>query len=302
MSVENRLFRAYGKGCGRGLLIYALAAVVVLCGVCSISAMVMVIPAGESRGILWAVLVSVFVLLVVGITAIGAVIVIRRRAATLDAVFAPLGLAGKSYMYNGRQYHGTYRGYPLHIYFYRGPTLAIYVDVPLGVRMGVGRGGALSSAAAQLTDKDALEVDDPRFEHLEVYPSHPEWATEFLANPETRETILRLTSEETASEVRVFSITPEALLWQTRYLPMRFITAERVRAWLDDLSQLARLARDVPPPDHPLQESGMEQTARAERGKFVWPAVGITCGVLALMGVCMLLVSGVLIYLSEGGM
>jgi hypothetical protein len=301
MSVEKRLFRAYGQGCGRGLLIYALVAVVMVSGFCCVSVLVMAVP-GENRAIAWAVGVSLFVLLAVGVTVAWAVWTIRKRAHTLDDVFTPLGLEGKAYLQNGRQYHGTYHGYPVHVYFSRGPTLAIYIDVPLGVRMGVGRDGVLSGAAAKVASKDALEVGDPRFGHLVVYPSHREWAAEFLENPQAREDILRLTTEETATEVRVFSITPGAMMWQVRYLPMRVITTENVRTWLDALYQLARAAEGVTPPEHPMQESRLEHTSRANRGKLVLPIAGLTCGFIALVSLCILGVAGLLIYLTESGL
>jgi hypothetical protein len=301
MSVEKRLFRAYGQGCGRGLLIYALVAVVMVSGFCCVSVLVMAVP-GENRAIAWAVGIALFVMLAVGVTVAWAVWAIRRRASTLDDVFIPLGLEGKAYLQNGRQYHGAYHGYPVHVYFSRGPTLTIYLDAPLGVRMGVGRSGALSGAAAKITSKDALEVDDPEFGHLVVYPSHREWASEFLENPQAREGILRLTNEETATEVRVFSIAPSAVMWQVRYLPMRLITTENVRTWLDDLYQLTRLAQSVTPPEHPIQESGLEHTVRSERSKLTMPIVGVTCGVIALMSLCTLGVAGVLMYLTDSGL
>ncbi len=246
MSTENRLFRAYGQGCARGTLLYMAVAIVVIGGFCCLSALAFLLPIDEEFQLfVWVGLVVTFMFTAVGVTAIGAVVVIRRRASELDEAFLPFGLEGRGYLTNGRQYHGTFRGYAIHVYFYRGPTLQIYLDVPLGTRVGIGRHGAISRLAADMTDKKPLPVDDPDFDHLVIYPDDTQWASDLFADPKARETILRLTDEETAAELRTLSITPNALLWQSRYNPVRNINPEAMRAWMNDLYELARIARGL---------------------------------------------------------
>ena len=299
MSVENRLFRAYGRGYSRSFLIYILVTAVALGGVGCITGLVFVLPL-EDKGFVWLAAFVSFILLTLVVTLVGAMVVIRRRANTLDDVFSPLGLEGKAYLQNGRQYRGTYRGYPVHIYFRRGPRLEIYLDVPLGVHLGIGCKDSIPRAAANISGKDALEVNDPEFSHLAVYPSHPRWADEFLKDPQTRAAILRLTNEETATEIRVFNIAPGALSWQAHYLPMNLITAENVRAWLGILHELARLAQTVPPPENPVQESGLTRTLRTDRHRPTLTVAAFTCGFFVLMAACIVIGVAALIFLSGG--
>jgi hypothetical protein len=237
-----------------------------------------------------------------GIVAVWAVITIRGRASELDKAFLPLGLQGRGYLINGRQYHGRFRGYAVHVYFYRGPTLQIYLDLPLGTRLGIGRQGAISQFAADLMDKKALSVDDPAFDHLVIYPVDYEWAGEFLADHQARAAILRLTDEDTAAELRALSITPNALLWQSHYNTVRNIHPESVRAWIDDLYELARIAQGLRSPRVTAVESDLERASRADRGKFTWPVLGVTCGIIAAMAACIIAISAVVIILMESGL
>ena len=302
MSTENRLFRAYGQGCARGTLLYTVTAVIVIGGFCCLSALAFMLPIDEEiRLFVWAGVIVAFMFTAVGTTAIGAVIVIRRRASELDEAFLPFGLEGRGYLTNGRQYHGTFRGYAIHVYFYRGPTLQIYLDVPLGTRVGMGRHGAISDLAADMTDKKPLPVNDPDFDHLVIYPDDIHWASDLLADPKAREAILRLTDEESAAELRTLSIMPKALLWQSRYNPVRNINPETMRARMDDLYELARIAEGLTPPTVTAAESGIEHTTRTDRSRYTWPIVGITCGVFAAMAACVLVISAaVIIYLESG--
>ena len=303
MTTENRLFRAYGQGCARGTLLYAVIAVIVIGGFCCLSALAFMLPIDEDiRLFVWVGLVVAFMITALGVTAVGAVIIIRRRASALDRAFIPFGLEGRGYLTNGRQYHGMYRAYPVHVYFYRGPTLQIYLDVPLGTRVGIGRHGAISRLAADMTDKKELSIDDPGFEHLVIYPDDIQWASDLFADPHSRETILRLIDEDTAVELRTLSITPNALLWQSRYNPVRNINPKTVRVWINDLYELARIAQGLTPPTVTAAESGLEHTTRTDRSKYTWPIVGITCGIIAAMVGCIIAVSAIVIILAESGL
>lgn len=302
MSTENRLFRAYGQGCARGTLIYTLVAVIVIGGFCCLSAVAFMLPIDDgSKPFVWVGLIVTFMFVAIGVTVVGAVFVIRKRASELDEIFVPFGLQGRGYLTNGRQYHGTFHGYPMHVYFYRGPTLQIYLDVPLRTRLGIGRHGAISRLAADMVDKEPFIVDDDEFDHLVVYPDDHQWAADLFADPQARETILRLTNEEAAAELRSLSITPMALLWQTRHLPMRHINAESVRTWINDLYELTRIAQGLTPPTVTALESSLEQTSRTDRGKYTWPIIGITCGIVAAMAGCIIAISAIVIIFAGSG-
>jgi len=303
MSTENRLFQAYGQGCARSTLIYVLVAVAIFGGFCFLSVGAFLLPIDQDTKLwIWLVLLLLFMFAAITATVIGSVWVIRKRAAELDAAFLPLGLQGRGYLQNGRQYHGTYRGYPMHIYFYRGPTLQIYQDVPLGTRLGIGHKSELARLASSMISKEVLDLNDPEFEHLAIYPEDQRWAADLFADPQARAAILRLTGEETATELRSLSVTPKALLWQSRYLPVRAINLENVRAWVNDLSELARIAQGLTPPTVTALESILEQNVRLDRSKYTGRIVGITCGVIGLMTACMVGVSILLIILTESGM
>jgi hypothetical protein len=303
MTTENRLFRAYGKGCARGTLLYSIVAFIVMGGFCFLSALILLLPIDDDVQIfVWVGLVVAFILLIVGSTALAAVIIIRKRASVLDEVFVPLGLAGRGYLTNGRQYHGNYRGSDIHVYFYRGPTLQIYLDVPLGTRIGIGRHGAISNLAADITDTQTLHLDDPAFEHLVVYPDDALWAADLFANPQARDVILRLMDEDSPSELRILSFTPNALLWQSRYNIVQNINPDTARSWIDDLYELAQIAQGLRSPKAPSKESSLEHTTRTERSKYTWPVIGITCGVIVSMSVCILLISAIAIMLAESGL
>lgn len=302
MSTENRLFQAYGQGCARGMLIYAVVAVIVIGGFCCLSVLAFMLPIDEDiRLFVWVGLVITFILTASLITFVGAVLVIRRRASKLDETFLPLGLEGRRYLTNGRQYHGTFQGYPIHVYFYRGPTLQIYLDVPLRTRVGIGRQGAISSLAANMTNKKPLSLDDPEFEDYVIFPDDHHWTAELFTDPQAREIIQRLIAEDTAVELRTLSITPNALLWQSRYNPLRNINPESVRAWFNDLFELARIAQGLRSPSVIAEESGLERTTRTDRGKYTWPIVGITCGVFGALAACIIAISVAFILLAESG-
>lgn len=302
MTTENRLFRAYGQGCARGTLLYAVTAVVIFGGFCCLSAGAFMLPVDEDLRLwIWVGLIVLFIFTMIGGTVIWAVTTIRKRSSKLDEIFTPLGLTGRGYLTNGRQYHGTYRGYPMHVYFYRGPTLQIYLDIPLGTRVGIGRHGAISRLAANMTDKEALTIADPEFEHLVIYPDDPQWAAELFADAQARAAVLRLTNEDAAAEIRGLNVTPNALLWQSHHLPLRNINTDTVRAWVNDLYELARIAQGLTPPTITAVESKLEHTNRTDRSKYTGPIIGITCGILGLMTACVIGISVLVIILTESG-
>ena len=152
-----------------------------------------------------------------------------------------------------------------------------------------------------MVDKDSLEIDDPEFEHLVVYPDDHKWAAELFDDSQAREAILRLTTEETASELRSLSINPKSLLLQSRFIPTGSINPENVHQWVTDLYELARIAQSLQPPSVMSEESGLERSSRADRGKFILPTIGITCGFFALMTICILVITAVLIFIEESG-
>jgi len=299
---ESRIFKAWGQGCARSLIIRVVVSVVVISGFGCLTIGAYLLPIDEDiKVFVWVGIIIAFMLTLFGGVIAWGIQLIRKRGSELDQAFTPLGLEGRMYLTNGRQYHGSYRGYQVHAYFSRGPTVAIYLDVALKTRVGIGRKGAIEGAAANILDKVPLQVADPEFEHLVVYPLDKVWTAELLADDEARAAILRLTREEAATELRSFSVMPEALLMQARYIPTGNINPEVVSAWVNDLYEVARIANRLPSANLRAEESKIEAASRSDRGKFTWPIIGITCSVFAVMAICILIITAVLIYIEESG-
>ncbi|MFH1635567.1 MAG: hypothetical protein ABIG63_16375 [Chloroflexota bacterium] len=300
--IESRLLRAWGGGCARSFVVYIAAAVVMIGGFCCLTAGAFMLPIDDdAHFFIWGGLLLAFIFLVTGGVIAWGVGSIRKRAGELDAAFTPLGLTGKMYLQNGRQYHGTVRGHQVDVYVYRGPTLQIYLAASLGTRVGISRKGSIQKIAANILDKETLDVGAPGFEHLSIYPLDHRWTRELVTDPQAREIILRLTEEQAAAELRTLVIQPNAVLLQLNHTQIKNITPENVRAWIDDLWELARIADGLYPPTKTAEESKLELTTRTERSKYTWPTIGITCGVFAVMVACMVGVAAIFILLTEGG-
>jgi len=299
---ESRLIKAWGGGCARRFALYIAVAIVVIGGFGCLTAVTFLLPIDEDlRLYVWGGSLLAFILiLVLGVIAWG-LWSVRQRAGKLDSVFTPLGLTGKMYLQNGRQYHGTVRGRQVDVYLYRGPTLQIYLAAPLGTRVGISRKGIIQKIAADKLEKEILNLGDPGFDHLGIYPLDHRWTRELLTDPRASEIILRLTDEQSAVEIRTLMIQPNALLLQLGHTQIKNITPENVRSWMDDLWELARIAGGLRPPTKTAQESEMEHTTRTERSKYTWPIIGITCGVFALMAACMVGVAAIFVLLEKSG-
>jgi hypothetical protein len=300
---ESRLVKAWSQGCARSLALRIIVSIGVIGGFFCLAVTTALAPIEQDYKIfVWVGLVVLFLFVVIGAVIAWGVWTIRKRATELDKAFVPLGLDGRMYMQNGRQYHGTYRGYKVHAYFYRGPTIDIYLDVPLKTRVGIGRKGSIERAVANILEKVPLSVDDPEFEHLVVYPMDQAWAGKLLANPQARIAIRRLTAEGAETELRSLSVTPQALLLKSRYIPINHITPDLVRNIVNDLYEFARIAEGLTPPTITAEESKIERASRSDRSKFTWPIIGITCGFFAIMTVCILGITAVLIFIDQSGL
>ncbi|MHB0874405.1 MAG: hypothetical protein ACYC5O_00020 [Anaerolineae bacterium] len=80
---------------------------------------------GSNRPIVLALLFVSVTAAMIGVPLAVAGAVLLRRARALDAVFAPLGLSGSTYMLTGRHYQGSAAGRDAHVYAYRGPAVEV---------------------------------------------------------------------------------------------------------------------------------------------------------------------------------
>ena len=303
---EGRLARAWGRGCALSLTLRLVLLAVVLCAV--VGLIVVAVLVSGAMGVdqevgFWLFLAGLigFMFLLIAGVAVWAVLLVRNRSNQLDAAFKPLGLEGRMYLTNGRQYHGSVRGRQVDAYFYRGPILDLYVAAPLRTRFGISLKSGLGSLAADLLKREPLQISDPAFDRLALYALDERWARDLLDDPRARELILELTQDETPIEIRQLLFQPQAVHLKLQHTHLDLITPENVNAWTAALVELAELAERLTPAWVTAEESSLEQKSRMERSAFTLPVIGITCGFFALMTICILVITFVLIYLEEGG-
>lgn len=287
--MSERLFRAWGAGCGRALLIRLAATIGVLAilAVCMVIVALVPLPRRLDRQILFmvafigAIFISVFGALIIGL------LLRSRRLSELDAAFVPLGLSAHSHLITGRQYHGMWQGRQVDAYFSRGPTLEVYVSANARTRMGIGSKNRIGSAVAGMRGQAELDSADPAFESLALYAVDTLWGQSLLANSEARAAILRLMHAQGAYDLRTTSITPDAIYLQLRYVPLGRISEENVRQWLSDLIAIARAAETIPPPAQPATSHSLETRARIQRDTISVRVMVITVAAFLALGVCM---------------
>jgi hypothetical protein len=204
----------------------------------------------------------------------------------MDAAFTPLGLSGQMYLLNGRQYHGTHIGRQVDAYFYRGPTLDLYVSTPVKTRLSVGVRDRVGTAIARAFNREPSDPGDPELSHLSLYALDEAWARDLLADRTAKAALLRLTKDEGPYELRQFHLQPGALQLRLYRTSQSHITFENVELWVNDLLAIARAAEGMAPPQQTAEATPLERTVQSNRGAFLLPALGITCGVLAVIGVC----------------
>ncbi len=303
--MDNRLFKAYGAGCARSLVVQIIVGVVALCILPAIILVSMLMPLPpaleEYRPILWAfgfvAFLGLFTVVAVGWMLWGK----RQRASQFDEAFATLGLSGSNYMLNGRQYHGQVDGRKVDIYFSRGPILDIYVASPLHTRMGVGLPSTLGSAASNMLNRPQLQTGHPELAPYVFYPVDERWGRDLLDDPQARSAILRLMETPASFEIRTLFFEPEAIQIKANHISPNRITAETARQWINDLLLLAELAERLPAPTVAAQGSSLARTTRTDRNRLYWIVGGATCGFFALMTVFILIISFVMIYFMETG-
>jgi hypothetical protein len=240
----------------------------------------------NSSIILLAISLTLFMTLIFGGTFGIAAWMVLSRQRQLDAAFTPLGLTGSMYFLNGRQYHGAVGGRKVDVYFYRGPMLDLYVSTPLKTRLSVGVKDSVGQAIAGLVNRQPVKLDDPELSRLNFFLSDEPWGRAWLADPEAKAALLRLTSDEGSYELRQVHLQPEAFLLKLYHTDQKRITYENARQWIADLTTLARVAESLPAPEKIIEASPLEKSTQSDRGKLILPAIGITCGLVFVISLC----------------
>lgn len=299
---ESKVAKSWGATCARQALLAIIILLVVVASLVGLVIVSVLLPITESQRIyLWVGGLPLLLFLMVGGIFAWSAHTIRRRAAQLDAAFNPMGLNGRAYLWNGRQYHGTWSGRQVDVYFYRGPSLAIYIASPLNTRLGIRLKGPLSQMASSLSSCPELVSSDPELTHLGIYPIDERWARELLDNPQAKAAILRLTSAEAGFEFRNLLFQPEAIQFQIHRINLSTITTENLRIWIKDLFDLVGIAESLSAPRFTTVASPMERKTRLNRSDFALPIMGITCGIIAFFAAIITMIIILFINLGKGG-
>lgn len=297
---EGKLLKVWGAGCAWQFFLVMIILLVMLGGMACLVAIIGLMPVSEeARATLGFGGFLLLLFSMIAGVAIWGIWTIRKRANQLDTIFLPLGLSGRGYLTNGRQYHGLVSGRQVDVYFYRGPALDIYVAAPLRTRVGIGLKSNQSRLASNITKRIPLETGDPALAELAIYPSDPQWCAKLLEDLQVKRILPRLMADQGPFEIRNLLIQPEAVQLSLHHIPVQQITSEAMEHWLNDLVELAQIAERLPEPNQIEVASTVEQRSRLNRSSFTLPAVLITLGFLGLTTLCVFSIAMILLN-SEG--
>lgn len=304
----GKLIGAWTRDGARGILIYIVAAVIVIpLGCCLIFVPLSLVSGGSfGEGATMLILIvpmGLFFLLIFGGGGFFIYRVMSRRTHWLDEAMASLGLEGSSYGISGRQYHGVVQGREVDIILYRGPTLNIYVSTPLRTKMSVAERSGLGVGLARAFNREPLVTNNPELEDMVIFAHEERWGQDLIRQPETTAVLRRLIFGESKFLMHQVHLTPESFLFRLYRSKGMFdfqFGAAQVQAWFNDLVRLAEIAESIPAPQEAVEASRLEQGARSgEAAKWgLWIGVGIVAflclssfGILAL-GFLLALASG----------
>ena len=218
------------------------------------------------------------------------VVVRKRRSSWLDAIFGQggLGLEGRSYLFNFRQYHGQLHGRKVDVYFYRGPTLDIFISTSLKTRFNIGDKNRIGLALARTMNRTPIEINEPAWQNLSVFALDADWMRRLLANPQAKTILLRLLTDRNDALFRQVHLQPEGLylkLYRNQNLFKYGLTAEQVNRWMSDLFTLAQIAESLPAPMITDAASSLEQQNQSNRDNITKK---VTCIMIVVIGLLVL--------------
>lgn len=232
----------------------------------------------------------------IGVPVVIALVMITRRARSLDAIFTPLGLSGGTYMLYGRHYQGQIGGREVDIYIYRGPTVDLRLKTTVQTRVQVMAKGSLPASVARGFNKLPLVTNDPALETFAIYPLDETWARGLLVDSRATEAIQTLMTIGAAWAVfRHVEIQPgEVLLnlYRSRQTFSSPIELSAVQIWLAALQALAQAAESQPAPEVTAQP--FSTSSRQSMNKFLMYAVVF---IVFIMPLCFIGI-GVIAYLA----
>lgn len=185
---------------------------------------------------------------------------IRRH---LDAAMDPLGLDGSGLGLLGAQYHGTVAGRQVDALLVKGPLFQLWVGADSGTRAAIAPSNALRTAVAGAVGQPVIDTSDlAGLEQLEVRGNDADWVRGVLDDDPVSQALGRVVESEGIAAVRNVVIAPKALLLTLHRVGIGGITAERMKAWTDDLSVVARAIDAAPTPAQVIEERALERLTR----------------------------------------
>jgi hypothetical protein len=224
----------------------------------------------------------------------------KRRFSSLDVAFARLGLTGRSYLLEGRQYHGIMSGRPVDVYFYRGPKLDIYIFAHFNTRLGIGLRGRYTHLQSGVVNRPLMVINDPEMAHLGVYPQDAQWSRALVENPAAKGSILTLTTVESKSEYRNLQFQPEALFVQLHRFKFNHLTTEKLRFWISESITLSETVESLPSPTVTAAPLDVERWSRSDRSGYTVLLGLITIGIIAFFTLIIIIFMIILNLISLG--
>ena len=279
-------------GCLRSVFIQVIAVLIVVPLACVLIFIPLTLVSRSNLSIWWLIVpAGLFLLILVGGGIAALVLALSRRTRQLDALFAPLGLAGSPYSLSFRQYHGTVRGRSVAVYSYRGPALEIEIETDLQTRLAVTGQHADTNAIARLLNRQPLSLTDPALSAFTAFGLDEAWSRALFAQTKTPGLLQRLIHFEGSFTRRQVILRPGWLrlhLFGSRNL-LDFTldaTPDQVQQWFDDLQALVRVAEGLPAPQVTAEESSAERMARSIRSRNPYLVPAITIGVMGVVFLC----------------
>jgi hypothetical protein len=293
--MDSKILRAWTTGCGRQTaLLFGLMAVdlVVISAVVVIALRAPVTP--DDRAMIIAIGVLVDVVLSTLVAILWGVSARILRMNPLNDAFASLDLTGRS-VFKGGGFTGPFHGRRVDAYLSRGPRFDLYLEAGARTRLTAGTPERLTAIAGQLANKPPLQLNDPAYQDLRVYPQDETWARSYLDDPSVRDAIHALTAAQNQSELRYFVISPGSVALRVHYARLDAITADALLKWLEALLTLARVTESLPPPEQTAEPSRLERYARMDRAALLLPILGIVVAIalatLGCMGAAVLIIT-----------
>lgn len=288
--MNERLMKIWGDSCARSIAFQLIGFIVVL-GIFVTPAIIVAFAIGDRNSGFGIYISIIIVLILAGI--VGAILwgitSTRKRANLLDAIFTPWGLAGESYLYSGRQYHGEFKGRHVDVYFQRGPTLDIAIETPVEARAFVVFKSEIGKYSASLGNYEGVAINNPTFHNFSIYSQDKFWMENIIDDEPARQALRQLMRVTGAYELRKVMIQPKELKFTLRRIHMDEINQENIQAWFDDLFAFIKAVETAPAPQAATLATPIEEDPKQiERKSAAILASAAVCSVIAALGFCIL--------------